>query len=123
MGLSKISLFIVIALALAMPVRAQIELPDWDSVEITTVDLGSHITMLQGFGSNIGAYTGPGGVFLVDNEYAPLSAKIMAALGELTESKVRFVINTHCIGIIVAVMKTLPKPGPLLLPRKIHGAY
>lgn len=77
------------------PGKAQIELPEWDSVEIITEDLGNHIVMLQGFGSNVGAYTGPNGIFLVDNEYAPLSEKLMAALEQISDQPVRYVVNTH----------------------------
>jgi cyclase len=88
-------LWIILAFAVPKGVLAQIELPEWDSVEITTEALGNHLYMLQGFGSNIGVYAGPDGIFLVDNEYAPLSDKIMAALAKLSDQKVRFVVNTH----------------------------
>jgi cyclase len=88
-------LWIVLAFSVPKGVLAQIELPEWDSVEITTEALGNHLYMLQGFGGNIGVYAGPEGIFLVDDEYAPLSDKIMAALAKLSDQKVRFVVNTH----------------------------
>ncbi|PHS22693.1 MAG: MBL fold metallo-hydrolase [Robiginitomaculum sp.] len=79
----------------AFPAKAQIELPEWDTVDISTQDLGHGVYMLQGFGSNIGVYVGPDSLFMVDNEYAPLSAKIMKALSEISDKPVRFVVNTH----------------------------
>ncbi len=85
----------VLAMFITIPANAQIDLPDWDTVEIVTEDLGHGVYMLQGFGSNVGAYVGPDGIFLVDNEYAPLSQKIMAALAGLSDQKVRYVVNTH----------------------------
>ncbi len=83
------------ALLMAFPVWAQIELPDWKTVNITTEELGHDVYMLQGFGSNIGAYVGPDGIFLIDDEYAPLSQKIMTALGKRSDQPVRYVVNTH----------------------------
>src|SRR5208283_3605743 len=38
---------------------------------------------------------GPEGVLLVDDEYAPLVPKILAAVKALSPKAVRFVINTH----------------------------
>jgi glyoxylase-like metal-dependent hydrolase (beta-lactamase superfamily II) len=84
-----------LAMLSAFPAKAQIELPDWDTVDITTQDLGHGVYMLQGFGSNIGVYVGPDGLFMVDNEYAPLSAKIIKAMAKISDNPVRFVINTH----------------------------
>ena len=88
-------LMTITAFALPFTVSAQIVFPEWDEVEIKTEDLGNNLYMLQGFGSNIGAYVGPDGIFLVDNEYAPLSAKIQAALAKLSDNKIRYVVNTH----------------------------
>jgi cyclase len=85
----------VLVTLVALPAKAQIELPDWETVEITTEDLGHGVYMLQGFGSNIGVYAGPDGLFMVDNEYAPLSKKIMTALSDISDQPVRFVVNTH----------------------------
>jgi cyclase len=54
--------------------------------------------MLQGSDAgNIAASVGEDGIVLVDDEYAPLAAKIAAALKRIgvTDKPVRFVINTH----------------------------
>lgn len=72
-----------------------IQLPDWETLEITTFDLGNGIYMLEGFGGNIGVSVGEDGVFLVDDQYAPLTPKIIAAIKELSDQPIRFVINTH----------------------------
>jgi glyoxylase-like metal-dependent hydrolase (beta-lactamase superfamily II) len=72
-----------------------VKLPDWDTVEITTVDLGNGIYMLEGFGGNIGVSVGTDGVFLIDDQYAPLTPKVVAAIEKLSDQPIRFVINTH----------------------------
>lgn len=75
--------------------QAQVELPDWDTVEIKTIDLGGGVYMLEGFGGNIGVLAGDDGVILVDDQYAMLTEKIVAAVTALSAAPVRFVINTH----------------------------
>jgi len=71
---------------------------DFSKVEIKTIDLGSGLAMLQGAGGNIGVSTGTDGVFLIDDQYAPLTEKIRAAIRELSKEPIRFVLNTHWHG-------------------------
>lgn len=67
----------------------------FDKVQIKTVRASENIYMLLGHGGNIGVCVGEEGVFLVDDQFAPLTEKIKAALGEISGKDVRFVINTH----------------------------
>jgi len=83
------------ALSIATAATAQ---QDFSKVEITTVDLGSGLAMLQGAGGNIGVSTGPDGAFLIDDQFAPLTGKIRAAVAKLSSSPIRFVVNTHWHG-------------------------
>jgi glyoxylase-like metal-dependent hydrolase (beta-lactamase superfamily II) len=41
---------------------------------------------------------GPDGAFLIDDQFAPLTDKIKAAVAKLTDKPVRFVLNTHWHG-------------------------
>jgi len=68
---------------------------DFSKVEIKTVKLTESIYVLFGAGGNIGVSVGEDGVFLIDDQYAPLSAKILAAVRKLSDKPIRFVINTH----------------------------
>jgi glyoxylase-like metal-dependent hydrolase (beta-lactamase superfamily II) len=68
---------------------------DFDKVQIKTVKLSGNVYMLLGSGGNIGVYAGDDGVFLVDDQFAPLTKKIKAAIGKISDKKIRFVINTH----------------------------
>ena len=54
--------------------------------------------MLQGAGGTIAVLVGPDGVLLVDDEFAPLVPKILAAVKQLSPKPVRFVVNTHWHG-------------------------
>jgi len=53
------------------------------------------VYMLQGAGGNIGLAVGDDAVFVVDDQYAPLTRKILDAIATLTPKPVRFVLNTH----------------------------
>ena len=44
---------------------------------------------------NIGASVGEDGIVLVDDQYAPLAEKIQAALKNISNGPVRFIIDTH----------------------------
>ena len=68
---------------------------NFDTVQVRTVKAGDGVYMLQGFGGNIGVSAGADGVILVDDQYAPLTDKIKAALAILNPGPIRFVLNTH----------------------------
>ena len=69
-----------------------------DTVKISTTPVAGGVYLLQGEGGNIAASTGADGVIMVDDEYAPLTDRILAAVDRLRSGKVRFVINTHWHG-------------------------
>ncbi len=75
----------------ATPLLAQ----DFDNIEITTIPVRDNIYMLQGSGGNIGVSIGDDGTLIVDDQFAPLTDKIEAAIAELTEMPVSFVVNSH----------------------------
>src|SRR4029453_13128812 len=56
------------------------------------------VHVLFGAGGNIGVSSGKDGVFLVDDQYAPLTAKIKAAGATVSDKRIRFVLNTHWHG-------------------------
>ena len=66
-----------------------------DSVRITTERLADGMYVLFGEGGNIGLAVGPDAVFVVDDQFAPLTPKILAAIAAITDKPVRFVLNTH----------------------------
>ncbi len=68
---------------------------DFSKVKIKNVPVTKNITMLMGAGGNIGIVSGPDGVFMIDDQFAPLTPKIVAAVEKITANPIRFLLNTH----------------------------
>ena len=67
-------LFIIIGCLVATSVFAQ---QDFSKVQIQTIPVAKGIYMLVGSGGNIGLFVGQDGAFLIDDQYAPLTDKIL----------------------------------------------
>ncbi|MGQ0640856.1 MAG: MBL fold metallo-hydrolase [Gemmatimonadaceae bacterium] len=68
---------------------------NYDTVQVRTTPLTRGVYMLQGAGGNIGLSVGDDAAFVVDDQFAPLTPKILAAIAAVTNKPVRFVVNTH----------------------------
>jgi cyclase len=68
---------------------------DFSKVEVKVSKVAGNVYMLQGAGGNIGVSVGDDGVVIVDDDYAPVADKIVAALKGITDKPLRYVINTH----------------------------
>ena len=68
---------------------------DWDAVEIVVHHVASGVYYVEGRGGNIGLSIGEDGVVMVDDQYAPITDRILAAIREVSDGDIRFVINTH----------------------------
>lgn len=70
-------------------------LQNFDAVEIQSEKLADGVYMLVGAGGNMGLSIGPDGAVLIDDQFAPLTDKIRAAVEAIEKREIRFVINTH----------------------------
>ena len=68
---------------------------DFSKVEIQTEKLADTVYMMTGEGGNLGVSVGEDAVFVIDDQFAPLTPKIQAAIASLTPKPVKFVLNTH----------------------------
>lgn len=91
-ALAALALTLVSTAALAPPLAAQ---QDLSQVEIKVHKVADGVWMLEGAGGNIGVSAGPDGVFMVDDQFAPLTEKIQAAVASFSDQAIRFVLNTH----------------------------
>lgn len=86
-----------------------------DDVQITTQQLTDGVYLLMGQGGNIGVSVGDDGVFLIDDQFAPLTEKILAAIAAITSESVRFVFNTHWHGDHTGGNENMGEAGALIV--------
>jgi glyoxylase-like metal-dependent hydrolase (beta-lactamase superfamily II) len=91
--------------------------PDYSKVEIKTARIADNFYTLEGQGGTIGVLTGPDGVFMVDSQFAPLTAKIVAAVKQITSEPIRFMVNTHLHPDHTGGNENLGKMGVIILGR------
>lgn len=93
---------------------------EFDKVQITSVKVTDNIYMLEGQGGNIGLFFGHQGIFIIDDQFAPLHEKIVAKIKEITAGKVSesantFVINTHFHGDHTGGNELMGKSGAVII--------
>ena len=94
--MTKLPLICALAIfAVAAPAYAQ---QDFSKVEIKAEQLAPGVAVLFGAGGNIGVSYGEDGTILIDDQYAPMTAKIQAAVSGLGAAPVKFLVNTHWHG-------------------------
>ncbi len=85
------------------------------AVEIKAQPLGEGIAVLFGAGGNIGVSYGPDGTVLIDDQFAPLTPKIQAAIAGLGAEPVTYLINTHWHGDHTGGNENFGKTGALIM--------
>lgn len=88
---------------------------DFSKVEIKTTQVADGIYMLAGAGGNIGVSVGTDGVFVIDDQFAPLSEKIMTAIRRLSDKPIAYVINTHWHGDHTGGNENFGKAGAVIV--------
>lgn len=102
----------VAALTFALPVAAQ---QDYSKVEVKSTKINDTTWMLVGAGGNLGLSVGADAVFLIDDQYAPMTPKIIAAIKAITDKPVKFVVNTHWHGDHTGGNENLGKAGAIIV--------
>jgi glyoxylase-like metal-dependent hydrolase (beta-lactamase superfamily II) len=102
-------LAILCAAGTAVPGLAQANL---ENVQIHTEHVQGNVYLLVGAGGNTTVQAGEDGVLIVDTQFAPLAPKLMAAIRELSQGPVQWIINTHAhpdhVGGNDALQKLVP---------------
>jgi len=106
---------ILVALAAVLSFSAYAQQRNFDAVQIKATRVAEHVYMLEGEGGNIGVSVGDDGVFLIDDQFAPLTPKIIAAVKEISDKPIRFLINTHWHGDHVGGNENLGKAGVVIV--------
>jgi cyclase len=103
----------IAALVAAFPGLAIAQDEPEPPIRTQTVAPGVHV--LYGRGGNIGVSTGKDGVFLIDDQYAATTPKVLEALAKLHPEPPRFVLNTHWHGDHTGGNENLAEKGSIVV--------
>lgn len=76
--------------------------------------VSEQIYMITGEGGNIGLFIGEDGTFLIDDQFAPLTEDIVAAIKSIGAGYPKFLINTHYHGDHTGGNEKLGQGGTLI---------
>ena len=104
---------LVLPLLCSFGIIIHAQMPDDITIKIT--QLSDHVYMLVGSGGNIGVSVGDDGVFVIDDQYADLTPKIVAAIKTLSDKPIEFLVNTHHHGDHTGGNENLYKLGATII--------
>ncbi|MCA0152710.1 MBL fold metallo-hydrolase [Winogradskyella vincentii] len=87
----------------------------FDKVEIKATQLTEKVYMLQGAGGNIGLSVGNKEIFIIDDQFAPLSQKILDAIEKISDKPLTFLVNTHFHGDHTGGNENMAKAGATII--------
>ena len=98
--------------AAAMPQPAQAQSAPQ---EMTVYHAVPGVAVIYGSGGNIGVSYGEDGNVLIDDQYAPVTEQILAAVRAIDPDPIRFVINTHWHGDHTGGNENLGRGGTVIV--------
>lgn len=103
------------AIAVSAFMTSSLVAQDWDAVQVRSEKVAGNVYVLFGAGGNIGVSVGDDGVFIVDDQFAPLTEKIKTAIADLSDQPIRFAINTHFHGDHTGGNENLGREGTVIV--------
>jgi cyclase len=109
---SVIAVAVLLGAALAPGTRgiAQ-QAPDLASVEMDVQHVSGNVYMVAGAGGNTTLHIGSEGVLVVDTQFAPLSARLLAEIRRLSNLPIRWIVNTHMHADHIGGNEAIAKAG------------
>ena len=91
--MKKYYLHCLLLLIMNLPSTANAQ--SFSDVEMIVHPVNKNVSYIEGRGGNIGVIYGEDGILLIDDQYAPLTEKIIEAISNFSSEPIRFIINTH----------------------------
>ena len=88
---------------------------DKKEIKVTTNKVSDSIYMLIGQGGNIAVSIGNDGVFMVDDQFAHMTPKLVEAIRKLTNKPIKFLLNTHWHGDHTGGNENMNKEGAIIV--------
>lgn len=84
--------------------------------DLSSIEVRENIYMLQmGTAGNVGVLAGDDGVVLIDDQFAPMTSRIMDAVTKISDQPIRYIFNTHWHGDHTGGNKNFGKLGPVIV--------
>jgi len=115
---------LVVAAGLVISLFASIAAGQQDAPEpsVEVLEVRDNIYVLVGQGGNITMQVGDDGVLIVDTQFARMSEAIMAAIRDITDLPIRYIINTHHHGDHIGGNGNLRTSGATVIGGNMPGA-
>lgn len=107
--------YILRSVALAILAQGLFSPPLVAADPVTVVPVVEGIYMIEGQGGNIGLFLGDDGGFMIDDQFAPLSGEILAAIATLGGGTPKFLLNTHFHGDHTGGNENFGKGGAVIV--------
>jgi glyoxylase-like metal-dependent hydrolase (beta-lactamase superfamily II) len=116
-----LALILVITGGIGSGVGAQRGNVDWAAVGLSTHHVAGTVHYLEGRGGNIGLSVGNDGVIMIDDQYAPLTDRILDTIRQLSTADIKWLINTHVHGDHTGGNENFGKMGvPILAQDRVR---
>jgi glyoxylase-like metal-dependent hydrolase (beta-lactamase superfamily II) len=86
-----------------------------DQVKISVEKVADNFYVLYGSGGNIGLAVGDEYAYMIDDQFAALSEKILAAVKTVTDKPIKYLVNTHWHGDHTGGNENLANAGAIIV--------
>lgn len=107
--------FTILSLILLLALGNLFAQNNMDQVKISVEKVADNVYVLFGSGGNIGLAVGDEYAYMIDDQFAALSDKILAAVKTVTDKPIKYLVNTHWHGDHTGGNENMAKAGAIIV--------